>query len=46
MAKDRTDVMEAGGGIALRGFRSKYSAGNEAVARSRGRSYVAKLLLI
>jgi hypothetical protein len=45
MAKDGTDVMETGDGIARRGFRSKHSAGNEAVARIRGRSYVAKLSL-
>jgi hypothetical protein len=45
MAKGGTDVMETGDGIARRGFRSKHSAGNEAVARIRGRSYVAKLWL-
>jgi hypothetical protein len=45
MARDGTDVMETGGGIARREFRSKRSAGNEAVARIRGRFHVAKLLL-
>jgi hypothetical protein len=45
MAKDGIDVMETGGGIARREFRSKHSAGNQAVAGIRGRSYVAKLLL-
>jgi len=45
MAKDRTDVMKAGDAIARREFRSKHSAGNEALARISGRSYVEKLLL-
>jgi hypothetical protein len=44
MAKDGTDVMETGDGIARRAFRSKRSAENEAVAHIPGRSYVAKLL--
>jgi hypothetical protein len=38
MAKDGIDVMETGDGIARHEFRSKHSAGNEAVARIRGRS--------
>ena len=45
MAKDGTDVMETGDGIAQREFRSKHPAGNEAVARIRDRSYVENLLL-
>jgi hypothetical protein len=44
MAKNGTEVMETGDGIARRGFRSKHPAGNEAVAGIRGRSHVAKLL--
>jgi hypothetical protein len=43
--KDGPDVMETRDGIARREVRSKQSAENEVVARSRGRSYVAKLLL-
>jgi hypothetical protein len=39
------DAMETGDGIARREFRRKHSAGNEAVCRISGRSYVAKLLL-
>jgi hypothetical protein len=45
MAKDGTDVMEIGDGIAWREFRSKHPAGNEAVTRIRGRPCAAKLLL-
>jgi len=45
MAKDGIDAMETSDGIARREFRSKHSAGNEAVTRIRGRPYVAKLLL-
>jgi hypothetical protein len=45
MAKDGADGMENGDGIARREFRSKYLAGNEAVAHIRGSSHVAKLLL-
>ena len=46
MAKDGNDAKEPGDGeIAPHNFRSKHSAGNEAVARIRGRPYVAKLLL-
>jgi hypothetical protein len=45
MAKDGTDVMETGDGIARREFRSKHPAGNEAITRVRGRPCVAKLLL-
>jgi hypothetical protein len=45
MAKDGPDGIETRDGIARREVRDKYSAGNEAVARIRGRSYVAKLLL-
>jgi hypothetical protein len=45
MAKDGIDAMETGDwGIAPREFRSKHSAGNEAVARIRGGPCVAKLL--
>ena len=44
MAKDRT-AMETSDGIARPEFRSKHAAGNEAVARIRGRPYAAKLLL-
>ena len=44
MPKDRTEVIETGDGITRREFRSKHSAGNEALARIRGRSYVEKLL--
>ena len=46
MPKDRTELMETGDGITRREFRSNHSAGNEAVAPIRGRSYVAKLLSI
>jgi hypothetical protein len=45
MPKDRTEVMETGDGITRREFQSKQSAGNVALARIRGRSYVEKLLL-
>jgi hypothetical protein len=45
MPKDRAEVMETGDGITRREFRSKHSAGNQAVAGIRGGSYVAKLLL-
>jgi hypothetical protein len=46
MAKDRNAAKEPGDGeIASHNFRSKHSAGNEAVARMRGRSYVEQLLL-
>jgi hypothetical protein len=45
MAEDGIDAMETSDGIAPHNFRSKHSAGNEAVARIRGRPYVAKLLL-
>jgi hypothetical protein len=46
MTKDGIDAMETGDwGIAPREFRSKDSAGSEAVARIRGGPYVAKLLL-
>jgi hypothetical protein len=45
MPKDGADIMETGDwGIAPRAFRNKHPAGNEAVARIRGRSCVAKLL--
>jgi hypothetical protein len=40
MPKDRIEVMETGDGIPRREFRSKHPAGNEAVARIRGRSHV------
>jgi hypothetical protein len=46
MAKDGNDAKEPGDGeIAPHNFRSKHSTGNEAVARIRGRPYLAKLLL-
>jgi hypothetical protein len=45
MAKDGNDVMETGDGIARCEFRSKHSAGNEAIAGIRGQPRVAKLLL-
>ena len=44
MPKDRAEVMETGDGSTRREFRSKHAAGNEALARIRGRSYVEKLL--
>jgi hypothetical protein len=45
MPKDRAEVMETGDGITRREFRSKHSAGSQAVAGIRSRSCVAKLLL-
>jgi hypothetical protein len=45
MAKDGIDAVETSDGIARHEFRSKHAAENEAVARIRGRPYVAKLLL-
>jgi hypothetical protein len=45
MPKDGIDAVETSEGIARPQFRSKHSAGSEAVARIRGRPYVAKLLL-
>jgi hypothetical protein len=45
MPKDRTEIMETGDGITRHEFRSKHAAGNEALARIRGRSHVEKLLL-
>ena len=45
MPKDRTELMETGHGITRREFQSKHSAGNEALARISGGSYVEKLLL-
>jgi hypothetical protein len=44
MAKDGTDPIEIGDRIALRAFRSKHSAGNDAML-ARGKRYVTKLLL-
>ena len=44
MAEDEIDAMETGDGIARRELRRKHSAGNEAVARIRGRFCAAKLL--
>ena len=44
MAKDGIDAVEISDGIARREFRGKHPAGNEAVARIRGRPCVAKLL--
>jgi len=45
MAKDGIGAMETRDwGIGPREFRSKHSAGNEAVARIRGGPYVEKLL--
>jgi hypothetical protein len=45
MAKDGTDVMETGDGIARREFRSQHAAGNEAALVFRGSPCVAELLL-
>jgi hypothetical protein len=45
MAKDGTDVMKPTTESRGRELRSKHSAGNEAVARNRGGSCVAKLWL-
>jgi hypothetical protein len=45
MAKGGIDAVGTSDGIARHQFRSKHSAGNDAVARTRGRPYVAKLLL-
>jgi hypothetical protein len=44
MAKDGIGAVETSDGIARRDFRSKHAAGNEAVARIRGRPDVGKLL--
>ena len=41
MPKDGIDAMETSDAIARRAFRSQHPAGNEAVARIRGRPYVA-----
>src|SRR3981081_606518 len=45
MAKDGTDVMEIGDGIAWGEFRSKHPAGNEAVTRIRGRPLRRKIVV-